>query len=225
MTFGKRLLNVNVTLQVNGHQIERVAEFKMLGVILDNLLTWKPQIASAQKKLASGVSVLWKVRNSLNHSSLRSLYYGLVAPRLYYCAEVWGQSFKTNLWPLIKLQKCSLRILHRKPYRAHTNDLFKSSGILKLNNLIDFSMLQIVYKAYRETLPNNLQLMFTLRSDAHNLRGRVKFKVNTIKSTRMQQAVSVRGVKLWNDLPLCIKQANSLREFKSAIKRRLISEY
>ena len=225
MLFGKRSLNENIILRVNDQRLERVTEFKMLGVIMDNLLTWKPQIAAAQKNLASSVSVLWKVRNLLNYSSLRSLYYGLVDPRLCYCAEIWGQSFKSNLWPLIKLQKRSIRILHHKDNRAHTNDLFKVSEILKVPEIIDYHMMQIVHRAYIENLPTNLQRMFTLCEDIYNLRGKVKFKVNKCKTTRMKQGITCQGIRLWNDLPLEIKHANSFKVFKRELKKRFISKY
>ncbi len=38
--FGKKGVNKNINIQVNGKNIKRVNEYKVLGVMIDNLLTW-----------------------------------------------------------------------------------------------------------------------------------------------------------------------------------------
>ncbi len=89
--FGKKGVN-NINIQVNGKNIERVDEYKVLGVMIDNLLSWRPHVNQLQSKLARSVSVLWKAQKILNHKSLQTRYSALVAPHLQYCAEVWGHT-------------------------------------------------------------------------------------------------------------------------------------
>ena len=100
----------NISLQVNGTCIERVN--KVLGVMVDNLLTFKPHVKLVQKKVARSVSILWKVQKYLNQKSLMTLYTALVAPHLSYCSEIWGLTYKSITQPLFRLQKKALRIIH-----------------------------------------------------------------------------------------------------------------
>lgn len=41
-----------------------------------------------------------------------------------YCVEVWGNVDKTNIDPIIKLQKRAIRIIYKASYRETTNPLF-----------------------------------------------------------------------------------------------------
>ena len=47
-----------------------------------------------------------------------------------YCAEVWGNVYKTNIDPIIKLQNIAIRIINKACYHESTNQLFKGSGML-----------------------------------------------------------------------------------------------
>ena len=44
MMFGRKGNNVNIDIQVNGASIERVKEIKVLGIIVEDTLNWKPHI-------------------------------------------------------------------------------------------------------------------------------------------------------------------------------------
>ncbi len=53
--FGKKGVNKNINIQVNGKNIERVNEYKVFRVMIDNLLTWRPHMNQLQSKLARSV--------------------------------------------------------------------------------------------------------------------------------------------------------------------------
>ncbi len=50
MLFGNYRINIQVQIQVDGMQIERVNENKFLGVIIDEKINWKPHIKHIQTK-------------------------------------------------------------------------------------------------------------------------------------------------------------------------------
>lgn len=223
--FGKRGMKEKINLQVNGVEIERVNEYKVLGVIIDNLLTWKPHVKTLQRKLAKSVSILWKMQKLLNQNSLKTIYSTLITPHLHYCAEVWGHTYKNTLEPLFKLQKRAIRIIHHVPYRSHTNDLFIKSEFLKLHDIIKYNTLQIVYLASRRLLTPNIQCLFLQREDTHNLRGCMIFKRKRVNSTQKGHTVSIVGVLAWNKLEDKIKMSESLKVFKLLTKHLMISDY
>ena len=55
---------------------------------------------------------------------------------------------------LIKIQKRVIRIITRSKYNAHTEPLFKTLGILKLEDNMKLNALKFYFKYTHETLPH-----------------------------------------------------------------------
>ena len=104
MIFSK-LKRDEIILSIDGVNIERVHDFRFLGVILDEKFSWKNHVAHIKAKVAKSIFILNKVKYELDTNVLRMLYCTLVLPYLIYCLEVWGNSYKSNMTPLIMLQK------------------------------------------------------------------------------------------------------------------------
>uniref|UniRef100_A0A671U3I7 Reverse transcriptase domain-containing protein n=1 Tax=Sparus aurata TaxID=8175 RepID=A0A671U3I7_SPAAU len=225
MLYGKKGCNNSTNIQVNGVNIERVHENKVLGVIIDDMLSWKPHIRQLKRKLARSVSILWKAQKILNQKALHLLYCALVSPHLQYCAEVWGHTYKGSTQPLLILQKRALRILHYANYRAHTNQLFIESRILKLYDLINYRTLQMMYKAANKSLPHNLQILFLDREERHNLRGNMIFRQSKVRTTLKSFSLSVKGVKQWNVLEEDVKKSATLSGFKKKYVHSIVDQY
>lgn len=63
-----------------------------------------------------------------------------------YCVEVWGNSYKTNTYPIFILRKRSIIIVNKTSYRDPTNSLFIELKTLKSKDFVDFKKVQIMYK-------------------------------------------------------------------------------
>ena len=130
MVFAKRSKD-DVSLSINGVNIEKVSEFKFLGITLDENLTWKSHVSYVKKKLSKNIFILNKVKYVLDCKTMRMLYCSLILPYLCYCAEVWGNTYMSNIMPLFLLQKRAIRIIHKVKFGEHTNSLFIKSGLLR----------------------------------------------------------------------------------------------
>ena len=227
MIFGnqKTLLNENIEIKIDNIILERVLENKFLGVIIDHKFSWKQHINYIRSKLAKSIGVLGKIRHILNLSSLYTLYCTLLTPYLTYCVEVWGNTYKTNLQPIIILQKKAIRIIHNVGYYEHTNALFLNSKTLKFLDLVDLKTAQTVYKARHNMLPSNIRNRFRERDGRYELRGELNFKETGASTTRKSMCISVRGVKLWNGLTETIKNSKSLKQFSKSLKQALLAKY
>lgn len=105
MCFGFRKINTPVHMIIKNTNIERVEQNVFLGVIIDEKLTWKPHINCLRSKVAKCIGMMYRCSLVLNQSSLIMLYNSFIMAYLNYCSEVWGNCCKTNLLPLIILQK------------------------------------------------------------------------------------------------------------------------
>ena len=127
---------LELQFSINDIEIDRVNEFLLLGVILDEHLSCKSPIQNAARKVSKSVGIIHKSSFCLNKISLCTLYYSLVHPYLHYCASFWGSTYQSNLKRLINLQKRVIRIVSRSSFDAHANPIFVSLRILKFEVII-----------------------------------------------------------------------------------------
>ena len=95
----------NSELRIQNVYIEKVPSIRFLGVIIDQQLNWKEHINSVKAKLSRSIGIIYRASVSLDVKSLRILYCSLCSPYLNYCVEVWGNTYSTNILPIVILQK------------------------------------------------------------------------------------------------------------------------
>ena len=111
------------TLKTNNHDIERVNTMKLLGVLLDDNLSWKEHIKYLENKIAKNIGLMCRAKPFLNKESLLALYYSYIHSYLNYANLAWGSTYLTNLKKLRSQQKHAIRIVHNKRKFEHTKEL------------------------------------------------------------------------------------------------------
>ena len=90
-------------LELNGHQLEKVLEYKYLGVTLTSNLSWSEHVDTKTQKL---VGMLYRQFYQWSSTeALYQLYIALVRPHLEYAAPVWSPYTSKNI---SKLEACLL---------------------------------------------------------------------------------------------------------------------
>ena len=124
------------------------------------------------------------------------------------------------------IQKKVVRIIHHEERLAHTNCLFMQMHSLKFQNLVKYRTAIIMFKLYYGKLPTLLQSRFKRSQNIHNTRSRNTFIVRYSRTNLNAMCIKLeRGVKLWNALPVYIKEIRSLYIFKIKAKAYLLSYY
>lgn len=223
MVFTNQKCPEDISLNINGSLIERVSEFKFLGVFIDEKLKWKSHITYVKKKICKNIGVLSNVRFYLNYKALKILYCSLILPYFMYCLEVWGNCYSTHLSPLVILQKKAIRIINKVSPREHTTTLFQKSGLLKLKDLIALQTLVVMHKAKHNLLPRELQKLFALNSETS--RRKLDFKPRHTRTTLKEKCLSVIGVIQWNSLETVQKCCSNIFQFKCKYKEKILKLY
>lgn len=218
-----------ISITIDDNNIERVNCIKFLGVTIDSKFSWIYHIQSVVSKVSKSMSILYRVRNILDERSLYSLYCSLILPYLNYGCEIWGNTYSSNLIKLTMLQKRIIRVICNEPFRAHTNVLFNGLKCLKFIDIIELKTLCIVYKAKNGLLPVKVQRYFTNLDSIHSHNTRQSSNKNfyCIRSrTRLKQfGISIRGVQLWNNLDVQIRNIKSIGKFKNTLKKIFLDSY
>ncbi len=112
-------------IEIGDEEIERVKSFKYLGVYLDEVMTYKEHASKVVKKTSSRIGVLSKVVRYVKLDYGKLLFNTIILPHFDYCSQMWSNSTKLVLDPIIKLQKSGGRILIGAPRLTPTKHVFK----------------------------------------------------------------------------------------------------
>ena len=78
---------------INGKLLKVVMSHKYLGITVDNnQLNFINHIKNLEKKITSGMGVLWKRKKFLPQDMLLLLYYVLIQLHILYAITIWGST-------------------------------------------------------------------------------------------------------------------------------------
>ena len=81
-------------IKLDGKRLFPTSSVKYLGVLLDEHLTWSPQISHVQMKLNRTIGILSKLRYLANIHILKTVYHSLFETHLLYACQLWAQNNK-----------------------------------------------------------------------------------------------------------------------------------
>ena len=84
--------------------LEKCAQEKYIGVVMDNDLSFEQHMSDKIKKANSIMGVIRRTFNNLNNTIFIMLYKGLVRPHLEYASSVWAPHKAKNIIALEKVQ-------------------------------------------------------------------------------------------------------------------------
>ena len=167
-----RKLNITVTnIKLNNFiKLKLIPEKTVtyLGIKIDENLSWNKQIETLAKKLSRTNSILSKLRYYVSKKTLTSIYYSLFHLNIVYDSPVWSFRSQINMKKIFVLQKKFMRLLSFSDYREHTSPIFKSLKVLKLQDIIKFSILKLIYFYFNDQLPLQVKNIF-IKNESVNL--------------------------------------------------------
>ncbi len=210
---------------IDGAEIDIVKNVKYLGVQLDDSLVWDRNTKLLCSKLSRALGFLKYAKKFVPKDTLIKMYHGIVEPHFRYCCSVWGGCSETRLQTIQKLQNRAARIVTNSSYDVSASNLIKELNWPTVTEMIKCETATITYKALSGLAPGYLSNLFkknSARDISMNLRNAIAdVLVPRMKTCNGQKAISFRGAKTWNELPLDVKQAPSLSIFKSRLKSNL----
>ena len=141
-------------------RIQQTDNIKHLGVIIDNKLSWKPQI-SLYGKLSQACGVVCKIRHFADMKILRLIYFSLFHSHLQYCIIDWGRAYKTVIRPAQVLQNQIVKYKTFSNRTSSASNILKLLKILKVSDLHQLDLEKFVYKYNDDILPSSFDNVFS----------------------------------------------------------------
>jgi hypothetical protein len=207
--------------------LERVNKTKFLGVTIDENLTWKTHIVNISKNISKGTGIIYKLKHFVPQRILYSLYCTLILPYINYGILAWGNTSQIHLDKIMKLQKRVLRTISNSDYLSHSAPLFKRFNILNVHDTFKLELATFMYKHFDHQLPNAFNNYFTKHRDVHmyNTRNADDYNINQTKTNFAHKTIRTSGPIEWNKIDKNVKESKTIKQFRTQIKRNLISHY
>ena len=222
MIFRPRQKTLLPTRQIvlENNVLEQVDNTKFLGVYIDQHLDWKTHVNFIAAKISKSVGLLCKAKYYLPSKSLLTLYYALIYPYLTYCNLIWASTYVTNLQRIYLLQKRAVRTISKADYKASSKPLFANLKILDVFSIYSFQVSSFMYLYHNNALPISFTQTFQTGSQIHQYSTRYSdyYRPHTCRTNIKKFSILFQGPKIWNSLPIDIKNAPSFTVFKRVIK-------
>ena len=214
----KQLLS-DPNILIDKNTIKRVSKTKLLGVMIDEKLTWENHIEEIViPKVLKGLRMIRTLRPILNLSQRVKVYESLVLPHFDYCSTVWGNCGSVLRGKLQKLQNRAARIITFSGYEVRSSDILSFLGWYDLETRRKNQKCSFMYKVMNDLVPSYLRELFVIinQTHEHNLRcSDINLKIPQPHTNYLKRSFAYSGAVLWNDVPLAFKQAPSVNVFNN----------
>ena len=219
----------NMNIQIEGQRIIKIGKqeekksFKFLGLQLDEHLTWKPHIDMVCSKIAQANYMINRTKNILPHNALKTLYHSLIQSHINYGIEIWGGCNSRN--KLFMQQKKAIRTINKKPYRYHTEPLFKDNNILKIEDHHKLNVSTLMYQMRSRQIPEGFLYLNYFQAPIRSTR-QSHLANQHLARTNFTALQSFHLLpKIWNTIPPACRDANSVMVFKRNFSTYLRGNY
>ncbi len=125
---------------INKTLIQQVKEVKLLGITLDNKVSWSKHIENTVKKMRRAVAVVRRWRQYF------TFYIISFFSQLDYCQIIWANASKKDLRKLQLVQNKAARLILRCPYRTNINRMHFDLKWLKVEDRMIAAILLSTWK-------------------------------------------------------------------------------
>ena len=106
-------------LKLYSYYLSIVSHVKILGLYINNNLTWRKYVQYICNGVSCLVGLLYRIKNYLNYESKVLFYSSYIISRIDYCLTIWGNAPKDAFEPLFRLQKELLVLFSMYQLKLH----------------------------------------------------------------------------------------------------------
>ena len=214
-------------IQLNDSIITFSSFLKNLGIILDENLSFDKHIKTVSNNSMFRLRNLRHIRPHFDTSSFKIIIHSTITSRLDYCNSLYFGLPSSSLRNLQLVQNFSARLILNRNKYCHITPLLHELHWLPINSRIKYKLLLFIFKSLNDLAPPYLSNLLHHYEPPRSLRSSNNNNLiipRTHKITMGDRAFAAIGPKLWNALPINIKNSTSLNSFKK-LKTYLFCEY
>ena len=171
-------------------------------MVIDTELSWTDHLSFVCRNVACATWVIMKARKVVRRESLKYVYYSFIYHYMIYWNQVRGSAYKTNIEPLLIVQKTAVKDCSRCSSQVSFRDpLFASLKSLNCENIFKYLLGLLVYRIYHGGL-RVLRCLFTRSNDIHihNTYQKRYYHIPLCRSNPRKCGLRYVGAFVWNNI-------------------------
>ena len=245
----QRLKNTKIVnetkITVDGQEITETTSEKLLGMVVNNTLTWKNHLYGDAEnegliqQLSKRLGMLKTMSKYMERKNLKYFASGMFYSKLIYCLPVYGnvlgleqykeeysryQSYTTKDNNKLQVLQNNLnRLLLNARFDTPTEVLLRDSSSLSVQQMIAYHTTVLAHKIVRTGKPSYLKERLVERSGVMNLRrGQRNVIQRNVKLAISKEGFIYRGASLLNRLGEELRNEEKLVRFKVGLRKWVI---
>ena len=195
--------------------LKRISCKKLLGVHVDQHLTWKTHVDHVISSSYGTLSVLWRLKNLAPFHVRKHLAESLVLSKVNYACSVFHPRQAFQMKRLQRLQNACAGFVTRR--FAGVEDVVKLNW-LPVNKNVELNIFKLAHKSlYDERFLEYLKLILH-KVSAYSLRSSI---VPVLSISRESGTFQHSAATIFNKLPVAIRNITEYNSFRGCIKRHL----
>lgn len=204
--------------------VNLVSQARDLGVILDDNMSMQPQINNICRSATFAIKKVSSIRKYLDKPTTEKLINAFVTSRLDGCNSILSGLCNQDLQKLQHIQNCAARLITLTKKHEHITPVLFDLHWLPIAQRIEFKVLLLTFKIMNGLAPDYLCNLIQPYVPPRTLRSGSKYLLSEPVGRTMtygNRAFSIMAPKLWNNIPITIRMAKSVKHFKKLLKNYL----
>jgi len=198
---------------------------RYLGVYISNTLSWDKQVTSIVSRMRTKLYQLKISKNLLPGRLKIDLIASLIVPQLDYCCAAFTDISAEHNLRLYRAMNACIRFAFGIKRDEHITPYYRKLHWLRADTRRNFFVGCLLFSIVRSHQPESLYCGFTFRRMESCRDTRAAGDLLSMPSCRTElYKRSFRSIasKLWNEMPLAIRNARSMSEFRNSYYNYLI---
>ena len=211
------------TFSFCNNSFESSNTIRMLGVTVDQLLSWDQHISVVVRRCYCILLSLNRFRRHFSTEALITIIRAHVFSQILYCLPLWGGASQQQLYRIQKVINFAARVVTGVKRRDHITPALDSLHWSRIGQLVEErDCLKVYHALHDDNAPAAMQSLFTRRSEVATRETRLtcteQLHLPKVRLSATQKFFSYRAAASWNTLPREAQNAPSLRAFKTALR-------
>lgn len=199
-------------LMLGSAPVEQLKEHRLLGVMLDEDLSWQPHLTYIGKKISRKLFLLSKLKHVINLQTRKLFFYAYIRPHVDFASTLWDSCSENHLKKLNSLYRRAARLILPDPSLS-TDDRLKALHLLPLDKHLALNKVILVHKALNGKGPPYLRELFVPAKN-HYCSSKRNLSVKRPRIDLFKCGPSYSSSILWNALPPTVQGIASVSLFK-----------
>ena len=166
----RRLIEARrLNIQVDDICLQNVSTQKVLGLHIDEHLTWSTHIDHLCSAISSKISLLRQLAEYVPIDVQKRFYQGYILPLIDYGSITWGAASKANIDRVSKLQKRAARIILRADFDTPSSVMLQELSWPTIENRLKYNKAVFTYRALNKLTPDYISYLLKPLSESHSL--------------------------------------------------------